>query len=167
MAPKKPEDTDPLDAGQDAPAAAGVLDAPAVDPGAFAPGAGEGAPAAPPLETPTDYRKAVAGILKALDRALSFALRVERSPASELAEFEEILLPAARAHGPKLGARFWSLVAIAGFLAFILGKLTQRLALTAAGSERNGAAPAGGERQAAGGRLDSILKDGPRGGERG
>lgn len=70
-------------------------------------------------------RQVVTGILKALDRALSFLLRVPMSTAEELSEFAEVIAPAAEQHGEKIGPRFWTLAAGVGFAGFLLGKLAQ------------------------------------------
>lgn len=83
----------------------------------------------PPKPAKADYAKVVRGVLGALDRGLSFVLRVHREDPAEIEAFVEMITPAAQQYGPKLGARFWAIVAAVGFVAFVLGKIARRLEL--------------------------------------
>lgn len=114
------------------------LDAPAVAPedvaafeaaDADVPDTAAAEPEAPPKPAKADYAKVVRGVLGALDRGLSFVLRVHREDPAEIEAFVEMITPAAQQYGPKLGARFWAIIAGVGFLAFVLGKIARRVEL--------------------------------------
>lgn len=98
-------------------------------------------PAAPELEAPAsriNYPKVVRGALSALDRGLSFVLRVKREEPAELETFVEMITPAAELYGPKFSKLIWLIVAAAGFMAFALGKVARRAELSAAVSADGG-----------------------------
>ena len=107
--------------------------------------------AAPPdpdrLKAPDarDWHRTVRGVLKCLDRALSFVLRVPRYGTEELAEFTEMIAPAAEQFGPRAGWKFWALVALVGFGAFVAGKLAQRMVLVSDAAAADQAETDGGD----------------------